>query len=112
MRDTLGAMFESRLGDTGTLKLEPYCGYSHNQGFVYSVHNERFSSTRSQFDLLLNVFKNFTSKDLAVVALILDLSKIPAQCRAPQDTRVTVAMYCACKIVCCRRERNHSEKSA
>jgi hypothetical protein len=68
--DTLGARFESRLEDTGALKLESYCGYS--QGFVYSVHNERFSSARAHFDLLLNVFKNFTSKDMAMIALILD----------------------------------------
>lgn len=69
--DTLGARFESRLGDTGALKLEQYCGYSHSQGFVCSVHNERFGSTRTQFDLFLNVFKNFASKNLAMIALIL-----------------------------------------
>jgi len=70
--DTLGARFESRLGDTGALKLEPFCAYSHSQVFVCSVHNERFSSTRTHFDLLINVFRNFTSKDLGMPALIFD----------------------------------------
>jgi hypothetical protein len=68
--DTLGARFESRLGDTGALKLEPFCGYSHSQGFEYGVRNERFCSNRGQFDLLLNVFRNFSNNDLAMIALI------------------------------------------
>ena len=72
MGDTLGARFESRLGDTGALKLEPFCGYSYSQGFACSVHNERFNNTRTQFDLLLNVFRNVTSKDLGMIALIFD----------------------------------------
>ena len=72
MGDTLGARFESRLGDRGALKLEPFCDYRHSQGFVGSVHNEQLSSTRTQFDLLLNVFRNFTGKDLGMIAFIFD----------------------------------------